>query len=122
MAIDNPRRSHHRIGRMRDNFEFQRPPAARDTLGERESGTWVKQFTQRGALQSRRGLAFVEGQAINTEITHAVTTRYRPGIQGGMRAKDLRTNKIYDVRDFDNVVSKNRWLVLQCKILAEVTT
>lgn len=114
MAIDRPVLDHQRIGRMRDNFEFQLPPTARDTLGERESGTWVKQFDSRAALRALRGLTFVEGQSLNTQFTHTITIRYRAGIQGGMRALDKRTNVLYDVRDVENVASKNRWLVLRC--------
>lgn len=114
MALDDPRRIHHRIGRLRDQFAAQLPPATRDALGERESGTWVEQFKTQGALEALSGLTFTEGQSLNTQFTHVITIRYRAGVRAGMRFVDQRTAAVYDVRSVENVQSKNRWLRLRC--------
>ena len=115
MAIDRPTNQHERIGRMREAFRFETPPTVPDSMGEIRPGTWTESFKTRGAITPQRGVTFMEGQSLNTEVTHKITIRHRSGVAPSMRIIKVNDSRVFDIRSIENPGNKNRWLHCMCQ-------
>ncbi len=114
-VFPRPYKDNTRIGSLRVAFRVESPPVVRDSMGERQSGTWVKQFDTRGALKPMRGAMFTEGKDLNSELTHRITIRHRSGIDTTMRVVRIRDGQVFSIRSILDVADKHRWLHLTCQ-------
>lgn len=104
-----------KIGDLNKDITLQYKTLAPDTYGSMTT-TWVDQATIKASIEPIRGIEFLKGQQIQSEITHRIRIRFRNNLRPDFRVK-------YGDRYFSlvsppiNPKEKNRFLELMCKEL-----
>lgn len=98
-------------GKLRRRIEIQRRTATQDDYGQPLT-TWTTEITTQAEFEPLNGRELVAAQAVQSEVTHTVTIRYRAGITPAMRIKyDGRLFNIHAVLD---EAERHRMLTLLC--------
>lgn len=99
------------IGDLRDVVTIQAPSAGQDAIGEPVAG-WTDFVTLRAGVRDLTGRELIAANAIQSQITTAVTIRFRNGVLPAMRV--LRGDEVYVIEAVLNPTGRRDWLVLMC--------
>lgn len=99
-------------GRMRKRVTIQRLERTDDGYGGIVE-TWVDVATVWAAVEPLTGRERYEAQQVQSDLSHKVTMRYRPGIMPQMRL--VLKDRPLDIVAVINVEERNRWLELLCR-------
>lgn len=81
-------------GELNRRITLQTRTSTQDTYGQAQD-TWTDWATCWAKIESMSGNEMVAAQAINAELTHKVTIRYRPGVLASMRL--LYGDRIFNI-------------------------
>lgn len=104
-----------RSGDLRKRVTFQVRGTVSDTFGQ-QSTVWTDLFTTWANIQALSARELYAAQAVQSEVTHAITVRYRaelalPKAVAAMRV--LYGPRVFNVSGAVNVDERNREIVLQ---------
>lgn len=99
----------------RETVRIERNAPTRSARGA-EVDVWTEVATVRAAVLPLTGREFYAAQQVNAEITYKVRLRYRADVTSGCRLV-WRSQVLEVVGPPVNVESRNRELVLNCKVL-----
>lgn len=100
-----------RAGDLRRRVLIQSRQATVDGFGQR-STTWTDVATVFAEIQPLSGRELQLAQAINAEVNHKVTIRYRPGISAAMRV--VYQGRRFNIQAVIDVDMRHRTLELSC--------
>jgi SPP1 family predicted phage head-tail adaptor len=100
-----------RAGDLRRQIKIQQRSTAQDTLGQPVL-TWTDVCTTWADIQPLSGRELELAQAINAEVNHQVTIRYRTGITAAMRV--LYQGRIFNIQAVMDVDTRHKELQLMC--------
>jgi len=103
-----------RSGTLRKRITFQTRQATQDASGQ-QVNTWVAAFTVWGEIEPISGRELLAAQAVQSEVTHTVTVRYRselavPKVVAAMRI--LYGTRIFNIAASMNEGERNRVMTL----------
>lgn len=81
-------------GELNRRVTLQTRTSVQDTYGQAQD-TWADWATCWAKIEPLSGNEMISAQAINAELTHKVTIRYRPGVLASMRL--LYGGRIFNV-------------------------
>lgn len=104
-----------RSGDLRKRVTFQLRGSTADTYGQ-QTTTWTDLFTTWAEIAALSARELFAAQAVQSEVTHAITTRYRselalPRKVAAMRA--LYNGRIFNITGAINTDERNREIVMQ---------
>jgi SPP1 family predicted phage head-tail adaptor len=104
-----------RSGDLRKRVTFQMRGTTSDTFGQ-QTTTWTDLFTAWAEIQALSAREMFAAQAVQSEVTHAITVRYRaelalPKTVAAMRV--LYGSRIFNLAGATNPDERNRELVIQ---------
>ena len=107
-------------GTMRHVVVLQQPAITRGP-----DGGEVKDYRDTAAVRAEiafgAGREFLAAKAVDAELTHTLTIRYRPGLGPDWRVKFddpiEQTTRYFDVRSIDPVGTMRRYQKLMCREL-----
>lgn len=106
------------VGKMRHRITFQRFDGERDGYGdplEADDAHWTDVATTWAAIDPISGREFYAAEQSQSEVTHKVRLRYRPGLTTAMRISwEGRLLKILSIIDWEE---RHESLLLMCKEL-----
>lgn len=102
------------IGSLRRRALLQQRGVAADTFGQ-QTTTWTTLFPIWCEIQALSGQALYSAQAVQTEISHTVTVRYRaefadPKVVATYRV--LYNGRCFDIKAMMNVTERDRVVTL----------
>ena len=100
-----------RAGALREKITLLAKSVSRDSLGA-EVVTWASQFDAWAAVQPIAGREYTTLQAAQSDITIRFRTRYRSGVDTGMRVRWRERD--YDIVEAINVGARDAELELLC--------
>lgn len=100
--------------KLTKRIKLQQLGANKNEYGEVEED-WQDVATVWAEIRPVTGRSFFEAQQINSEISHQVIIRYRPGIKPSMRV--LYGMRVFDVLYVMNFNESNESIQLMCKEL-----
>lgn len=106
-----------RAGRLRHWLTFERPgPVELDSDGN-DVATWVPAFAVNSRmpceLEDLSGRDLIAAQAAQSSVTTRIRTRYRPGFDASVRARDAATGTIWNIDAvIADPISRIRWVTL----------
>ncbi|HDR9185282.1 phage head closure protein [Burkholderia vietnamiensis] len=106
-----------RAGTLRHALTFQRKSTAQDDLGQPQN-VWVDAFKCRGEVSPVSGRELLAAQAVQTEVTHTISVRYRPELQNPKEVAAMRVlfgSRVFDINASMNQDERNRLVMLQAK-------
>lgn len=90
-----------RAGKLRHWLTFERPGESEQDSDGALVETWVDafeiSFRMPCQVETLSGRELLAAQAIASKTTHRISTRYRPGFDGTMRATNQATGAIYNI-------------------------
>ena len=99
-------------GKLRRRIEIQRRTATQDDYGQPLT-TWTTEITTQAEFEPLNGRELVAAQAVQSEVTHTVTIRYRAGISPSMRV--VHRGILYGIEAVvPDQTSGVRYLTLMC--------
>lgn len=102
-------------GRLRHRITIQEPVVARNGFNEAIT-TWSNVATVWASVEPISGREFFAAEHVQSEITHRVRLRYRPGVTSEMRVsfggRYLQIESVIDVRE------RNAEMQLMCREMA----
>ena len=101
-----------RAGELRHQVALQAPAKTFDSEGQ-EVITWTTVATVRAAVVPLTGREYFETRAVNAELTHKVTIRYRRGVKATWRV--LYGSRALEVVSVADVEERHERLELMCK-------
>lgn len=99
-------------GRLRHRVIIQSAVEARNAYGEAIK-TWSTVATVYASVEPIRGREMFDAEQVQSEVTHRVRLRYRPGLTSQMRL--LFNARTFEVQTVINVNERNREVQLMCK-------
>jgi SPP1 family predicted phage head-tail adaptor len=107
-----------RAGRLRHWLTFEKQETELDSDGAQVT-VWVDAFPFNPRLPCEvvdlSGRELIAAQAVQSLVTTRIRTRYRPGFEASMRARDGYSGRIWNIEavilDPD---SRNRWVTFNC--------
>jgi SPP1 family predicted phage head-tail adaptor len=99
-----------RAGTLRKRILIQTQSGTIDTVGGQEL-VWSDVATVWGSIETLSGRELAIAQAINAELTHKITVRYRPELADPKVVASLRAvyqGRIFNIQYSDNVDERNR--------------
>lgn len=104
-----------RSGDLRKRVLFQMRGTTSDTFGQ-QTTTWTDLFTAWAEIQALSAREMFAAQAVQSEVTHAITVRYRaelalPKTVAAMRA--VYRGRIFNISGAINTDERNREIVMQ---------
>lgn len=100
-----------RVGDLNRQVSLQQRTSARDTFGQ-GSVTWTEIAKVMAAIKPLSGRELQIAQAMNAEVTHEVTIRWRRTINAGMRL--VYQSRIFDIHSIVDVEMRHEALQLSC--------
>ena len=101
-----------RAGCMRNRVSIQSRTESRDAHGG-IAETWATTALAYADIQPIRGREFFSAEAVNSDVTHKVTIRYREGITPQMRV--LFGSRALNITSVINVNERSDCLELMCR-------
>lgn len=98
-------------GKLRHRITFQERTTTQDSYGQ-PLLTWTDVATVWGAVEPLNGRELMAAEAVQSEITHQVVIRYRPGITAKMRV--LYGTRVFDIQNVLDENERHRMLTLLC--------
>jgi SPP1 family predicted phage head-tail adaptor len=98
-------------GALRHRVLLQERSTAEDTFGQQKT-TWTDYDTIWASVKPLSGRELLAAQAVNTEVTHKVVTRYQPGIKPSMRA--IHADRIFEIQSVLDIEERHISLDLLC--------
>ena len=105
-------------GKMRHRITFQSFSGAVDTFGDPLQGSedqWNDVATVWAAIDPVSGREFYAAEQSQSEVTHKIRCRYRPGLTTAMRIK--LGNRLFQIVSIINWEERGESLLLMCKEL-----
>ncbi|HEY3432546.1 MAG TPA: phage head closure protein [Rhodocyclaceae bacterium] len=103
-----------RAGNLRKRILIQSQSTTPDSVGGQEQ-VWTDIAPVWGSIETLSGRELAIAQAINTELTHKITVRYRPELADPKIVAALRAvyqGRIFNIQYSDNVDERNREIAL----------
>lgn len=75
--------------------------------------TWEDIATVWASIEPISGREYWAGQQVQSEITHRIRIRYRPGIKPAMRV--LYQNRLFEIESVIDYQERHEFLQLMCK-------
>lgn len=106
------------VGEMRTLIAYEEYVETRDKA-RAPIKSWVALWTGRAAVRplSAKEQFFAGGQ--QSQVTHRVAIRYRPGVKQKARFRVVGTGRVLNITGVLNVEDRNAWLVCQAVEKAE---
>ncbi len=101
-----------RAGELRHQVTLQAPATTYDA-DQQPVTTWVDVATVRAAVVPLTGREYWQAKAVNAELTHRVTIRYRRGVQTTWRV--LYGSRALEILSVADVDERHERLELLCK-------
>jgi len=106
-----------RSGNFRHRLTFQTKSTAEDDLGQ-PLNVWTDAFKCWGEVEPMSGRELIAAAAVQSEVTHTISVRYRRELQNPKDVAAMRV--LFGVRVFDinasmNQDERNRLVLLQAK-------
>jgi len=98
-------------GQLRKRLTIQQRSTAQDSYGQPLTA-WADVATVWGAVEPLNGRELLAAEAVQSEITHQVVMRYRPGITAKMRV--LYGSRVFDIQNVLDENERHRMLTLLC--------
>lgn len=98
-------------GKLRHRVTIQQLVKADDGYGGIVE-TWQDVATVWATVEPLRGSERYRAQQVQSELTHKVTMRYRPGVKPQMRL--LYGDRVLEIEAVIDVEERHRWLELLC--------
>lgn len=98
-------------GKLRKRIEIQRRSTTQDGYGQPLT-TWTTEITTQADFEPLNGRELVAAQAVQSEVTHTVTIRYRPGITPAMRIS--YAGRFFNIHAVLDEAERRRMLTLLC--------
>lgn len=104
-----------RAGNLRKRLSFQTRATTQDVSGQ-QVNTWTTAFTVWGEIEPISGRELLAAQAVQSDVTHTVTVRYRselavPKVVAAMRI--MYGTRIFNITSGMNEDERNRLVTLQ---------
>lgn len=102
-------------GLLRKRMAFQQRGSAVDSFGQQVT-TWTDVFTVWCAIEPLSGRELLSAQAVQSEVSHKITVRFRPELANPSAAAALRgsyNGRIFNVSAAINLDQRNRTIELQ---------
>lgn len=98
-------------GDLRHQVTIQQRATTQDALGG-PSTTWTTLCTTRAQISPLNGRELLAAQAVQSEVSHNVVMRYRPGITAAMRL--IYAGRIFNIHAVIDDNEAHRQLSLTC--------
>lgn len=98
-------------GTLRKRITLQARSIVQDGLGQ-QVATWTDVSTIWASIEPLGGRELMLAQAIKSESTHKVQTRYRPGVTAAMRIK--YGSRIFNIQNVMDEEERHRLLIINC--------
>lgn len=98
-------------GKLRKRIEIQRRSTTRDSYGQ-PTTAWETLATTQAEIEPMSGRELVAAMAVQSEVTHTVTIRYRPGINATLRIK--YADRLFNIHSVIDESERHRMLTLMC--------
>lgn len=106
-----------RAGALRHVVEIQQRSSTIDSLGD-VSDSWTTVVTDRAAIRPLSVREMMAAQAIQSEVTHQITLRYRSEYANPVTVAPLRVlfgSRVFDVSGAMNIDERNREVRLMAR-------
>lgn len=106
-----------RGGTLRHRLTFQAKSTETDELGQ-PLNVWVDAFKCWGEVAPVSGRELLAAQAVQAEVTHTISVRYRPELQNPKDVAAMRVlfrSRVFDINASMNQDERNRLVLLQAK-------
>ncbi|MFP3564695.1 phage head closure protein [Paraburkholderia sp. SIMBA_030] len=106
-----------RGGNLRHRLTFQVKSASQDDLGQPRN-VWADAFKCWGEVSPMSGRELLAAQAVQAEVTHTISVRYRPELQNPKDVAAMRVlfgSRVFDINASMNQDERNRLVMLQAK-------
>jgi SPP1 family predicted phage head-tail adaptor len=106
-----------RSGNFRHRLTFQTKSKEQDELGE-PINAWVDAFKCWGEVAPMSGRELIAAAAVQSEVTHTISVRYRPELQNPKDVAAMRVlfgARVFDINASMNQDERNRLVMLQAK-------
>jgi SPP1 family predicted phage head-tail adaptor len=104
-----------RSGDLRKRVTFQLRGTSTDTFGQ-QTTTWTDLLTTWADIQALSARELFAAQAVQSEVTHSITTRYRPEFALPKQVAAMRilyAGRIFNLAGAVNTDERNREIVIQ---------
>lgn len=101
-------------GEFRHTITFQESSGTQDDYGELIDD-WKDVITVKAAIYPISGKEFYAAETVNSEVTHKINMRYKPGLKPSMRVKFK--DRYFNIISIINFQERNVELQLMCKEL-----
>ena len=104
-----------RGGTLRHRLTFQTKSSATDALGQ-PLNTWADAFKCWGDVAPISGRELMAAAAVQSEVTHSISVRYRPELQNPKDVAAMRVlfgSRVFDIKASMNQDERNRLVILQ---------
>lgn len=98
-------------GKLRKRIEIQRRASTQDGYGQ-PLMTWETIASTQAEIEPMNGRELVAAMAVQSEATHTVTIRYRPGITAALRIK--YAGRLFNIHSVIDESERHRMLTLLC--------
>lgn len=98
-------------GKLRKRIEIQRRSSVQDDFGQPLT-SWTTFAATNAEFEPLNGRELVAAQAVQSEVTHTVTIRYRAGITPAMRIK--YAGRLFNIHAVLDEAERHRMLTLLC--------
>lgn len=99
-----------RIGELNRQIKLQQRASSQDTYGQ-QVNTWSDVCTTWAHIRPLSGRELIAAQAVQSEVSHEIVIRYRPGITAAMRA--VYQGRFFNILAVLDQDTQHRSLVLQ---------
>lgn len=106
-----------RGGTLRHRLTFQRKSTDQDDVGE-PINVWIDAFKCWGEVEPVSGRELLAAQAVQVEVTHTISVRYRAELQNPNDVAAMRVlfgSRVFDINASMNQDERNRVVMLQAK-------
>lgn len=101
-------------GEFRHIITFQEMEENKNSFGEMTK-VWVDKFSTRAGIYPLSGKEFFATDKENSEISHKINIRYRPGINNNMRI--IFEGRVFDIESIINFQERNILIQIMAKEL-----
>lgn len=98
-------------GSLRKRITLQARSTSQDGLGQQVT-TWADVATVWASIEPMGGRELMLAQAIKSESTHKVQTRYLAGVNAAMRIK--YGERIFNIQNVNDENERHRMLIISC--------
>lgn len=104
-----------RSGDLRKRVTFQVRNTVSDTFGQ-QSTVWTDLFTTWASIEGLSARELFAAQSVQSEVTHAITVRYRPEFALPRAVAAMRVlygSRVFNISGAVNTNERNREIVMQ---------